>query len=167
MTISPQPVDDRHAMLDLFDELTALIVALETEPVDYAVCGGLAMAIHAVPRATIDIDLLIEPEDLAIVMRIANDLGFRFEAGPMRFRGGEVEIRRVSKIDPESHDTLSLDLLLVTDATRSAWLSRQALAWEGGTVRVVSRKGLIALKSLRGSGQDRDDIAVLEDDDAG
>lgn len=56
----------------------------------------------------------------------------------------------------------------MTGATTEAWQSRQALAWEGGTVRVVSRQGLIALKSLRASGQDLDDIALLEDDnDAG
>jgi len=62
-------------MLDLFDELKTLIAALEAEPVDYAVCGGLAMAIHALPRATIDIDLLIRSDDLPTVQRIANDVG--------------------------------------------------------------------------------------------
>jgi hypothetical protein len=154
-------------MLDLFDEFKALIGALEANGIDYAVCGGLAMAIHALPRATIDIDLLIQSTDLPVVMRIASGLGYSFEAGPMSFRRGEVEIRRVSKIDPESADTLSLDLLLVTPATNGAWESRQTLAWEGGKVRVVSRDGLIALKSLRNSGQDLDDIALLRDDDEG
>ncbi|MBA3394677.1 MAG: hypothetical protein H0T89_18670 [Deltaproteobacteria bacterium] len=152
-------------MLDLFDEFRALIGALEADGVDYAVCGGLAMAIHALPRATIDIDLLVRTEDLPVVMRIAKDLGYGFEAEPMRFRRGEVEIRRVSKIDPDSGDTLTLDLLLVMPATTDAWETRQAIAWEGGTVRVVSRDGLIALKSLRKSGQDLDDIALLRDDD--
>ena len=151
-------------MLDLFDELAALIAALEAEPVDYALCGGLAMAVHAVPRATIDIDLMIQATDLPIVMRIANRLGYTFEAAPMRFRGGQVEIRRISKIDPVSNDTLTLDLLLVTPVTESAWNSRQAIEWEGGTIRVVSRSGLIELKSLRGSGQDLDDIALLRED---
>ncbi|HEY5934085.1 MAG TPA: hypothetical protein VIU61_05615 [Kofleriaceae bacterium] len=155
----------QRPMLDLFDEFSALIAALEAEPVEYAVCGGLAMAIHALPRATIDIDLLIRGEDLPVVMRIANDLGYGVVASPMRFRGGDVEIRRVSKIDQESGDTLMLDLLLVTPATAQAWQSRQALSWERGTVRVVSRQGLIALKSLRGSGQDLDDIALLEGDE--
>jgi hypothetical protein len=152
-------------MLDLFDEFRTLIAALESDAVDYAVCGGLAMAIHALPRATVDIDLLIRKDDLPEVMRIANDLGYRFEAAPMRFHRGDVEIHRVSKIDPESGDTLTLDLLLVTSATAGAWESRQALAWEGGIIRVVSREGLIALKSLRGSGQDLDDIALLNEGD--
>ena len=54
-----------------------------------------------------------------------------------------------------------LDLHLVTPAVEIAWRSREQLAWEYGLVRVVSREGLIALKSLRGSGQDVDDIKVL------
>lgn len=36
--------------------------------------------------------------------------------------------------------------------------------WEGGTLSVVSRAGLIALKSLRSSPQDMADIVALEDD---
>jgi hypothetical protein len=40
-------------MLDLYDEFASLIGALEAAGADYAVCGGLAMAIHGFPRATI------------------------------------------------------------------------------------------------------------------
>ena len=40
-------------MLDLYDELAALLDALEAANAEYAVCGGLAMAIHGIPRATI------------------------------------------------------------------------------------------------------------------
>ncbi len=46
-------------MLDLFDEFVALVDALEKARLPYAVCGGLAMAIHGLPRATIDVDLLV------------------------------------------------------------------------------------------------------------
>jgi hypothetical protein len=151
-------------MLDLFDEFKALITALEAGHLDYALCGGLAMAVHSLPRATVDIDLLVDPVDLDRIKSLARSLGYTYEAGPMSFRGGDIEIRRLSKIDAASGDTLTLDLMLVTPAIQDAWATRQALAWEDGTVRVVSRAGLIALKSLRGSGQDQDDIALLEED---
>ena len=59
-----------------------------------------------------------------------------------------------------------LDLLLVTPAILPAWESRQEVAWEHGTLRVVSRDGLIALKSLRGSGQDLEDIMRLKQEKA-
>ncbi len=45
--------------LDLYDELRKLIGLLDEHEIDYALCGGLAMAIHARPRSTIDIDMLI------------------------------------------------------------------------------------------------------------
>ena len=63
---------------------------------------------------------------------------------------------------------LSLDLVLVTPEIREVWDSRVQADWEEGTLSVVSREGLIALKNMRGSPQDNADIsALLEDvDDA-
>ena len=46
-------------MLDIYHEFERLIAALNERRIEYAVCGGLAMAIHGVPRSTIDIDVLI------------------------------------------------------------------------------------------------------------
>ncbi len=47
------------AMLDLFEEFSSLVVTLNQAEIRYALCGGMAMAVHGVPRATEDIDLLI------------------------------------------------------------------------------------------------------------
>jgi hypothetical protein len=46
-------------MLSLYDELKGLTQSLATAGIEYGVCGGLAMAIHTLPRATVDMDLLI------------------------------------------------------------------------------------------------------------
>jgi hypothetical protein len=89
-------------------------------------------------------------------------LGFTFLADPMTFAGGAVEIRRTTKIDAASGDTLSLDVLIVTAATEPVWSDRIRIRWERGELWVVSRHGLASLKRLRGSGQDRDDIEQLE-----
>ncbi len=152
-------------MLDLFDEFKALVLALEANRIDYAVCGGLALAVHALARATIDIDLLVVPADLERVQAVAGQLGFTIPAAPMSFQGGAVEIRRLSKLDDLGGDLLMLDLLLVTPAIDKAWAGRQPMAWEYGTVWVVSREGLALLKSLRGSGQDQEDIKRLSEKD--
>lgn len=40
--------------MDLFDELKKLIARLTEEKIEYALCGGLAMAVYALPRATLD-----------------------------------------------------------------------------------------------------------------
>jgi hypothetical protein len=150
-------------MLDIYDEFRNLVAVLEEHEIDYALCGGMAMAVHERPRMTIDIDILIQAESLDRVIAVATELGYKIRGRDMSFANGAVEIRRVSKIDPESGDLLSLDLLLVTPQLRSAWESRVESEWEGGTFSVVSRAGLIALKQLRMSGQDLDDIKALEE----
>jgi len=55
-------------------------------------------------------------------------------------------------------------MLLVIPAIQEIWDSRVEADVEGGTISVVSREGLIALKRLRSSGTDLDDIAKLEGD---
>jgi hypothetical protein len=54
-------------MLDLFEEFRAVVGALSGARVPYAICGGIAMSIHAHPRATIDIDLLAPPDAVAMI----------------------------------------------------------------------------------------------------
>ena len=150
-------------MLDLLEELKSVIACLDDAGVPYALCGGLAMAVHGYPRATVDIDVLILIEDLARVEAAARPLGFDIVAQPMSFRSGAIEIRRISKLH-QSGQLLSLDLLLVTPSVQQVWEGRQAMEWDFGRITVVSRDGLMFLKSLRGSGLDQDDIKLLRGD---
>ncbi|CAN5600748.1 hypothetical protein BH20ACI3_BH20ACI3_14100 [soil metagenome] len=124
------------------------------------------MAIHARPRATIDIDMLILSESLEKSLSAALTLGYNIRGKDLSFANGVIEIRRISKMDPESGDLLSLDFLLVTPEIFPLWESRTVADWEGGKLSVVSRSGLISLKRLRGSGQDEDDIRVLQSGDS-
>ena len=148
-------------MLDIYDEFRRLVEVFEEQRVDYALCGGMAMAVHKRPRMTIDIDILIPPKFLERVIPIASELGYNIRGNDLSFAQGAVEIRRVSKIDADSGDLLSLDFLLVTPQLQGVWASRVISEWEGGTFTVVSRDGLIAMKQLRMSGQDLDDIEAL------
>ncbi len=147
-------------MLDLEQELDAVLSALDANHIEYALCGGLAMAIHGYPRATVDIDLLVKANDHARIFSAVEPLGFRVHAKPMTFYRGAVQIRRVTKIDSDG-EALMLDLLFVTPANASAWRSRQAVTWRGRSIAVVSPEGLIALKLRRASKQDLADIERL------
>ena len=151
-------------MFDLYSEFRQLIAALDEQRIDYALCGGLAMAVYDHARATVDIDLLILSESLDPVMTLATELGYEIRGLDMTFSNGAIEIRRVSKIDPVSGHVLSLDLLLVTSAIQRIWNSRVEADWEDGTLSIVSRAGLIELKRLRASPQDIADIVALEKD---
>lgn len=149
-------------MFDLYEEFKSIISALEEHGIDYAVCGGLAMAVHGLPRATVDIDLLILSERLEDAKAVVRGLGYTIEAQPMTFHKGAIEIRRLSKIDPSDGDLLMIDFLLVTPTVKTAWNNRIKVASPRGSVFAVSREGLILLKSFRGSGQDLDDIERLK-----
>jgi hypothetical protein len=148
--------------MELFEEFSKLVSEFKKENIEYALCGGLAMAVYAFPRATLDIDILIEPQTLEKAKSIAKRLGFTFDAGLMKFSSGAVQIYRLTKVGSESNDTLALDMLLLTPEIKEVWETKQTLTWDQGDLPVVSPKGLINLKSLRLSGQDQDDIRHLE-----
>lgn len=150
-------------MLDLYDEFRAIVSALTEQKIDYAVCGGLALAVYCEPRATVDIDLLIRPDDLERARRVVQPLGYTIAEPPMTSVHGAIEIHRFSKLDPESGDVLPLDLLLVSPEIVDVWDSRSQIETEQGDLWVVSLMGLIAMKSLRASGQDLADIEGLRE----
>jgi len=70
--------------MDLLEEFSRLASALEEEDIEYALCGGLAMAVYAFPRATLDIDILIEPQTLEKARSVAHRLGFDVDVGLMQ-----------------------------------------------------------------------------------
>lgn len=148
--------------LDLFDELTLLLADLEQTGVEYAVAGAIALAIHGVPRATADIDLLVRGEQVAVALDVAYRRGFTVPAAPMRFSDGQ-ELRRVTKLQEE--DALTLDLLVVGTGLEEVWSGRVRMPIERGHLWVVSRAGLIRMKALAGRDQDLADIRRLEDND--
>ena len=152
-------------MPKLYDELRSLIDAFDRENIDYALCGGVAMGVHGRPRATVDIDILILSDSLARVLEIAEDQGYTIRGLDMNFDA--IKIRRVSKVDRVARNTLTLDLILVTDAIRSVWEGRVKASLEGSKLSVVSKEGLITLKMISGRPQDIADISALKEDSDG
>lgn len=150
-------------MANLIDEFIGLTETLNRKGIDYAVCGGWAMAIHGLPRATVDIDLLILSDDLEKVWAAATELGYDVEGLPLHFADGAIEIRRISKIDSATKRVFTLDFLLVTSALHEVWHGRELVKWEDGKTWVVSRDGLIKLKTISGREQDLLDIRKLRE----
>lgn len=79
-------------MIDIHDELRRLVTKLDERNIEYALCGGMAMAVHQRPRFTIDIDLLIQEESLARTIDVARDLGYNIRGKDLSFANGAVEI---------------------------------------------------------------------------
>jgi len=148
--------------MELFEEFKQLVAEFKKEKIEYALCGGLAMAVYAFARATLDIDILIEKKTLKKAKAVAMKLGFSFDAGLMNFKNGTIQIYRLTKIASDSNEPLMLDMLLLTPEIEDVWRTKRLEVWEEGELPVVSPEGLIKLKSMRLSGQDQDDIKNLE-----
>jgi hypothetical protein len=152
------------ARYNLTDELYALIDAFEREHIAYAVCGGLALALHGYPRTTLDLDVLVLPDQVADASRIARELGFDVPARKMIFglrTNTPREMQRVSKLD-SSGEMLSLDLIVVADDLQGIWDERVDIDTGSRVVVAVSRDGLIAMKRIAGRPKDLLDIMTME-----
>lgn len=136
---------------------------METAGVAYALCGGLAVSIYAEPRATGDIDFMMLTKDYETLRTRLKGLGFSIEHPPMEFSKGRVVIQRLTKVEEGGSDHLVLDLILADhEPLKSIFEKRQRLDWAGRPLWIVSREGLIELKRLRNSAQDRADLEKLE-----
>jgi hypothetical protein len=103
------------AALDLYEELAGIIDLLNEAGIDYAVCGGIALALHGFPRYTKDIDLLVREEDVERIQALVARRGFDLPPAHLPFDIGTERERRVVRISKiENREHLILDLLLVT-----------------------------------------------------
>ena len=150
------------AMSVLIDEFKQLIAEFNDREIEFALCGGLAVAAHGFTRATEDIDFLIREESLDKAYEAAAVVGFDIRGLDMSFKERTVEIRRVSKIVGE--DVISLDLLLVTPHVEDVWKGREYREFEGEVINLVSREGLIKMKQQAGRPQDLTDIERLNNE---
>jgi hypothetical protein len=151
--------------VNLVDELHAIAAALTAAGITYAVCGGVAVTIYGATRSTKDIDVVIDPNDVARVLETVRPLGYTFAALPMTFDEGspkERHVQRVSKIDGREH--LLLDLLLADGAFTDAMADRVEVVLAEGPLSVVSLATLTRMKRLAGRAQDLADLEKLEAD---
>ena len=149
--------------MDLIEELKRVVDGMRRERLPYAVCGGIALAVHGFPRFTKDIDLLVRRSDVERMLRVVRKMGYRVSAGSMtlhRGRRNETTIHRVSKFVGE--EFVTLDLVEVSPALMSVWKQRERHRWEGRVIQVVSAGGLARMKRAAGRKQDLADLEKLK-----
>lgn len=154
--------------MDPVTELEALLDVFDAEGVPYALCGGLALAIHGFPRQTKDIDLLVEPSNVDRALAAAKRAGFDVPARKIIFglrTGTPREVRRVSKLEDATGKMMTLDLLVVNAELEHVWKTREILQADQRRITVVSREGLATMKRIAGRPQDLADLAKLEGTD--
>lgn len=149
-------------MIKLLQELLGVIAELDRDAVPYALCGGLAVAVHGHPRATKDMDLLILERDLERARAAVKRAGFTLPALPMTFRrpdGAKQVIHRIPKIVDE--DPLTVDLLIVGPELEGVFADRETYELQRRRIVAVSRSGLAKMKRTAGRPQDIADLDKL------
>lgn len=149
--------------MSLIDELELLIDAFDQHHVPYALCGGLALAVHGHARATEDIDVLLPEESLPDAIRAAAGVGFSIETGWIRFNAESAKEQKLYRLlKPLCDHHLILDLFVVTSVMESVWEGRLDVSRAGRRLSVVSSDGLIHMKRQSGRQRDLSDIERLE-----
>jgi hypothetical protein len=148
--------------------LTRVAAALQAAGVRYAVVGGYAVALHGAVRGTVDVDVILTwnlrslraaeqaIKDMGLVSRlpISADEVFRFRDEYIRNRN----LIAWNFYNPRDL-TEQLDIVISADLKGKRL---QSIRTVDGSVQILARKDLIALKRASGRPQDLADIAALE-----
>lgn len=154
--------------MELYDELLTIITLFEDNQIDYALCGGIAVAFHGYARFTKDIDFLVQESDLERITILIADIGYEMSSGRMPFGSGTPHFREVFRISKFGENELfTLDFMLVTPVFEDVWEDREVFEWQERQIQVVSISGLSKMKKLAGRDQDLLDLkklGVIEDE---
>ena len=153
-------------MNPVITSLFAIIDTLVERQVSYAVMGGLAVRIHAIPRPTNDVDLTISLQR-QLLLEWYEELE---EAGitvPSIYRTGWVdEVANMPlvkfKIYLDETQGVDLDVFIAESAFQESILSRRITAEiEERKIAVVSPEDLILLKLVANRPRDLLDVADI------
>jgi hypothetical protein len=145
----------------MFQDFSDILSELNAAGARYLLVGGHAMAVHAVPRATKDMDIWIEPTPVN---------ARRVYAALARF-GAPLHALAVDDLATEGVvfqiglPPNRIDILTAISGVsfKSAWPDRIAATFLGQTVFVIGRRHLIKNKEAAGRPQDLVDAAMLRD----
>lgn len=121
------------------------------------------MAVHGHVRATQDIDLLVQPEQLDLVRELVASIGYVHQGSERPFpgiQGAQLRTYRATKVSNSDH--LTVDLLLADRAPFSEALENCELReLDDLDLPVVTREALIAMKRGTGRAIDQEDAERL------
>jgi len=148
----------------MLNQLQDVFRCLHEHEVRYVVIGGIAAILYGVPRATFDLDILIEPTQ----ENAQQLLDALLEAGL-----ATAELTTAEQVVAHEitifQDRVRIDVQTSTPGIdfEEAWNHRQVMDYQGRTFNLVSREDLIRSKRAAGRDQDLEDVRLLElDDDA-
>lgn len=143
----------------MLNRLQDVFKSFQQHDVKYIVIGGIASVLHGIPRATFDLDILIEatPENAGRLLAALEDAGFGTATmtNPEDVTAHEITVfnDRV-RIDVQTHTPgVSFD---------DAWGRRKTITYQGQEFFILSKEDLIKSKKASGRDVDMEDARLLE-----
>lgn len=143
----------------MLNQLRDVFASFQKHEVKYLVIGGIAAILYGVPRATFDLDILIEatPENAKRLLAALLDaqLGTADLTSVNDLLAHEITIFR---------DRVRIDVQTETPGIyfEEAWGKRTTMDYQGQVFYVVSREDLIASKLAAGRDKDLEDVRLLK-----
>ena len=133
--------------------------SLQNHRVRYIVIGGIASVLYGVPRATFDLDILIDanPDNAKKLLDafLEAKLGTAAMTTPEELVSQEITIFK---------DRVRIDVQTSTPGLKfeEAWKRRETMEYQNQKFYVASRDDLIASKRASGRPVDLEDVRLLE-----
>jgi hypothetical protein len=142
----------------VLNRLQDVFRSLQRHDVKYVVIGGIAAILHGVPRATFDLDMLIEasPENAQRLLDALLEAGLASAALTTSndLLGNEITIFK---------DRVRVDVQTSTPGVifAEAWPRRQTVTFQGQDFFILSKQDLIESKRAAGRPVDLEDARLL------
>ncbi len=148
----------------MLDQLQDVFKFLNAHEVRYVVIGGVAAAIHGVPRATFDVDFLIDatPQNAAALLKAFEEasLGTASLINAEQLLANEITV---------FNDRIRIDVQTATPGLtfKDAWTDRVTCDHGGQSFYVASKQHIIQSKEAAARPVDLEDARILrlESDD--
>ena len=142
-----------------------LFAALNAEGAEYLLVGGYALAVHAAPRFTRDLDVWVNP---------SGDNPPRVRAALQHFGAplaalGPADLATPGIVFQIGVEPNRIDVLMAIDGVSfpEAWPERAETRYGGELVHVIGRRHLLQNKRASGRPQDLVDADLLEREEPG
>jgi predicted nucleotidyltransferase len=147
----------------MLNRLKEVFESFQKHDVKYLVIGGIAAVLYGIPRATFDLDILIEPtrENILHLLDALLDAGL-----------GTASLTNVDEILSNEitifKDRVRVDVQIKTPGIifKDSWERKKTMDYQGQQFYVVCLEDLIASKRAAGRAVDLEDLRLLELPDA-
>jgi hypothetical protein len=143
----------------MLNRLKGVFASFQEHNVKYLLIGGIAAILHGVPRATFNLDILIEatPQNAGNLLNalIAAGMGTATLISAEELLSNEITVFK---------DRIRMDVQTLTPGTNfeDAWKRRERIVFQGQEFYVISKEDLILTKRASGREIDVSDVRLLE-----